>query len=113
MLAAARPWHYTLKQIGGRFGSSVLCYFLFLKSLLLFNAISFLILVVFVVAMQAAYPPDVANPQPFTGLELLTGAVSTASTPGPGAAPSLGTSSSSLYLYQRDVLVPAFIQLGL
>ncbi|XP_064006881.1 transmembrane channel-like protein 6 isoform X2 [Pogoniulus pusillus] len=74
LLAAARPWHYTLKQIGGRFGSSVLCYFLFLKSLLLFNTISFLILVVFVVAMQAAYPPDLANAQPFTGLELLTGA---------------------------------------
>ncbi|XP_054026650.1 transmembrane channel-like protein 6 isoform X1 [Dryobates pubescens] len=74
LLAAAQPWHYTLKQIGGRFGSSVLSYFLFLKNLLMFNIISFLILTVFVVAMQAAYPPASANPQPFTGLELLTGA---------------------------------------
>ncbi|GAB0197564.1 transmembrane channel-like protein 6 [Grus japonensis] len=73
VLPAAQPWHYALKQIGGRFGSSVLSYFLFLKTLLMFN-ISFLILLVFVVALQAAYPPASANPQPFTGLELLTGA---------------------------------------
>ncbi|KAM6317329.1 transmembrane channel-like protein 6 [Podargus strigoides] len=74
LLAAAQPWHYTLKQIGGRFGSSVLSYFLFLKTLLMFNISLVLILVVFVVAPQAAYPPASASPQPFTGLELLTGA---------------------------------------
>ncbi|NXJ83961.1 TMC6 protein, partial [Trogon melanurus] len=74
LLAAAQPWHYALKQIGGRFGSSVLSYFLFLKTLLVFNVISFLILLVFVVALQAAYPPVSASPPPFTGLELLTGA---------------------------------------
>ncbi|XP_042658593.1 transmembrane channel-like protein 6 isoform X2 [Tyto alba] len=74
LLPAAQPWHYALKQISGRFGSSVLSYFLFLKTLLMFNIISFLILLVFVVALQAAYPPASANPQPFTGLELLTGA---------------------------------------
>ncbi|NXH15449.1 TMC6 protein, partial [Bucco capensis] len=74
LLAAVQPWHYALKQIGGRFGSSVLSYFLFLKTLLMFNIFSFLILVVFVVALQAAYPPTSASPQPFTGLELLTGA---------------------------------------
>lgn len=80
LLAATQPWHYALKQIGGRFGSSVLSYFLFLKTLLMFNIFSFLILLVFVVALQAAYPPALASPRPFTGLELLTGAVSTAST---------------------------------
>ncbi|KAM6050546.1 transmembrane channel-like protein 6 isoform 1-T3 [Chlamydotis macqueenii] len=74
LLPAAQPWHYALKQIGSRFGSSVLSYFLFLKTLLMFNIISFLILLVFVVALQAAYPPAPASPQPFTGLELLTGA---------------------------------------
>ncbi|XP_074703354.1 transmembrane channel-like protein 6 isoform X2 [Strix aluco] len=67
------PWHDALKEIGGRFGSSVLSYFVFLKTLLVFNIISFLILV-FVVALQAAYPPASAGPQRFTGLELLTGA---------------------------------------
>ncbi|KAM6245489.1 transmembrane channel-like protein 6 [Porphyrio hochstetteri] len=72
-LPAMQPWHYALKQIGGRFGSSVLSYFLFLKMLLMFN-VSFLLLLLFVVAPQAVYPPASANPQPFTGLELLTGA---------------------------------------
>ncbi|XP_064890267.1 transmembrane channel-like protein 6 isoform X1 [Columba livia] len=72
LLPAAELWHYSLKQIGGRFGSSVLSYFLFLKTLLMFN-ISFLILLVFVVALQAAYPPASPSPAPFTGLELLTG----------------------------------------
>ncbi|XP_055553242.1 transmembrane channel-like protein 6 isoform X6 [Falco cherrug] len=74
LLAAVQPWRYALKQISGRFGSSVLSYFLFLKTLLMFNIISFLILLVFVVALQAAYPPASASPQPFTSLELLTGA---------------------------------------
>ncbi|NXG60372.1 TMC6 protein, partial [Hemiprocne comata] len=74
LLLAVQPWHYSLKQIGSRFGSSVLSYFLFLKTLLMFNIFSFLILLVFVVALQAAYPPASASPQPFTGLELLTGA---------------------------------------
>ncbi|NWU66662.1 TMC6 protein, partial [Pterocles burchelli] len=74
LLPAVQPWHYALKQIGGRFGSSVLSYFLFLKTLLMFNIVSFLILLVFVVAMQAAYPPPSAGARPFTSLELLTGA---------------------------------------
>ncbi|XP_053939081.1 transmembrane channel-like protein 6 [Cuculus canorus] len=74
MLPAVQPWHYALKQISGRFGSSVLSYFLFLKMLLMFNIFSFLIILIFVVALQAAYPPASASPQPFTGLELLTGA---------------------------------------
>uniref|UniRef100_A0A8C3J170 Transmembrane channel-like protein n=1 Tax=Calidris pygmaea TaxID=425635 RepID=A0A8C3J170_9CHAR len=74
LLAAAQPWHYALKQIGGRFGSSVLSYFVFLKTLLIFNIFSLLILLVFVVAPQAVYPPPSASPRPFTGLELLTGA---------------------------------------
>ncbi|NXM68221.1 TMC6 protein, partial [Serilophus lunatus] len=73
LLRAAQPWHYALKQISGRFGSSILSYFLFLKTLLMFNFFSFLILLAFVVALQAAYPPTSASPPPFTGLELLTG----------------------------------------
>ncbi|XP_069848990.1 transmembrane channel-like protein 6 isoform X1 [Dipodomys merriami] len=72
-----RPWHYALKQIGGQFGSSVLSYFLFLKTLLAFNALLLLPLLAFIVGVQAAFPP--APPDPprpaasFTGLELLTG----------------------------------------
>ncbi|NXS14386.1 TMC6 protein, partial [Neodrepanis coruscans] len=74
LLRTAQPWHYALKQISGRFGSSILSYFLFLKTLLVFNFSSFLILLAFVVALQAAYPTTSASPPPFTGLELLTGA---------------------------------------
>ncbi|XP_033374563.1 transmembrane channel-like protein 6 isoform X3 [Parus major] len=74
LLRTAQPWHYALKQIGRRFGSSVLCYFLFLKTLLMLNFFSFFILLAFVVVMQAVYPPASVGPQPFTGLELLTGA---------------------------------------
>uniref|UniRef100_A0A8C3QXK7 Transmembrane channel-like protein n=1 Tax=Cyanoderma ruficeps TaxID=181631 RepID=A0A8C3QXK7_9PASS len=74
LLRAAQPWHYALKQIGGRFGSSVLSYFLFLKTLLMLNFLSFFILLVFVVVLQAVYPPASVSPPPFTGLELLTGA---------------------------------------
>ncbi|XP_066056714.1 transmembrane channel-like protein 6 isoform X2 [Chamaea fasciata] len=74
MLRAAQPWHYALKQIGGRFGSSVLSYFLFLKTLLMLNFFSFFILLAFVVVLQAVYPPASVSRPPFTGLELLTGA---------------------------------------
>ncbi|NWZ16373.1 TMC6 protein, partial [Agelaius phoeniceus] len=74
LLRAAQPGHYALKQIGGRFGSSVLSYFLFLKTLLMLNFFSFFILLAFVVVLQAVYPAASVSPQPFTGLELLTGA---------------------------------------
>ncbi|XP_021096838.1 transmembrane channel-like protein 6 isoform X10 [Heterocephalus glaber] len=72
-LHALRPWRYALKQIGGQFGSSVLSYFLFLKTLLAFNMLLLLPLVAFLVAVQAAFTPE-AHPAPTcTGLELLTG----------------------------------------
>lgn len=73
-LYAARPWRYALKQIGGQFGSSVLSYFLFLKTLLAFNTLMLLPLLAFLVGVQAAFPPDPSGPVPaFSGLELLTG----------------------------------------
>ncbi|XP_059720174.1 transmembrane channel-like protein 6 isoform X2 [Haemorhous mexicanus] len=74
LLRAAQPGHYALKQIGGRFGSSVLSYFLFLKTLFMLNFFSFFILLAFVVVVQAVYPTASVSPQPFTGVELLTGA---------------------------------------
>nr|XP_020014422.1 transmembrane channel-like protein 6 [Castor canadensis] len=73
-LYARWPWHYALKQIGGQFGSSVLSYFLFLKTLLAFNVLLLLPLLAFLVGVQAAFPPTPLGPAPtFTGLELLTG----------------------------------------
>ncbi|XP_053067711.1 transmembrane channel-like protein 6 isoform X2 [Acinonyx jubatus] len=74
-LHGLKPWRYALKRIGGQFGSSVLSYFLFLKTLLAFNALLLLPVLAFVVGVQAAFPPP-ASPGPvpaFTGLELLTG----------------------------------------
>lgn len=73
-LYAARPWRYALKQIGSQFGSSVLSYFIFLKTLLAFNALMLLPLLGFLVGVQAAFPPDPPDPVPVcSGLELLTG----------------------------------------
>lgn len=75
-LQALAPWHYALKRIGGQFGSSVLSYFLFLKTLLAFNALLLLPLLAFLVGVQTAFPPAPRGPAPaFTGLELLTGGV--------------------------------------
>lgn len=76
VLHTLQPWHYSLKQISGRFGSSILSYFLFLKTLLMFNLLLFLLLLIFVIAIQAAYPSATLNSEAFTGLEPLTGAVS-------------------------------------
>ncbi|XP_055971726.1 transmembrane channel-like protein 6 [Sorex fumeus] len=71
---ARAPWRYALKRIGAQFGSSALCYFVFLKMLLRFNALLLLPLLAFVVGVQAACPPRAPGPPPaFTGLELLTG----------------------------------------
>uniref|UniRef100_A0A8D1BYA5 Transmembrane channel-like protein n=1 Tax=Sus scrofa TaxID=9823 RepID=A0A8D1BYA5_PIG len=73
-LQALKPWHYALKRIGGQFGSSVLSYFLFLKTLLAFNTLLMLLLLAFIVGVQAAFPPTPMGSVPaFTGLELLTG----------------------------------------
>ncbi|XP_032471976.1 transmembrane channel-like protein 6 isoform X10 [Phocoena sinus] len=73
-LQALMPWHYALKRIGGQFGSSVLSYFLFLKTLLAFNTLLLLPLLAFIVAVQAAFPPAPSGSAPaFRGLELLTG----------------------------------------
>ncbi|KAM8945680.1 transmembrane channel-like protein 6 [Pelodytes ibericus] len=73
-LYSLRLWHKALKQIGGRFGSSVLSYFLFLKTLLLFNIFMCCLCILFIVTPQAVYPQIVTNSRLFIGLELLTGA---------------------------------------
>ncbi|XP_044156137.1 transmembrane channel-like protein 6 [Bufo gargarizans] len=73
-LYALRPWHAALKQIGGRFGSSVLSYFLFLKTLLGFNLFMSLLCLLFIVTPQAVHPHGSPNVRTFTSLELLTGA---------------------------------------
>ncbi|KAI9533887.1 hypothetical protein NQZ68_018255 [Dissostichus eleginoides] len=68
-------WQVPLKRVSGRFGSGVLSYFLFLKTLLFFNVFLFLVTGAFMVLPQALHPPAPSAGRPsFTGLELLTGA---------------------------------------
>ncbi|XP_050962623.1 transmembrane channel-like protein 5 [Labeo rohita] len=76
-LASARQyliiWHDTLKDIGGRFGTSVLSYFLFLKWLLKFNLFSLIINFCFITIPQIVHAPNISSVTGFRGLELLTG----------------------------------------
>lgn len=76
-LASARQhlvvWQDTLKEIGGRFGTSVLSYFLFLKWLLKFNLFSLLINFCFITIPQIVHAPNTSSVTEFRGLELLTG----------------------------------------
>ncbi|CAN9509916.1 unnamed protein product [Ophioblennius macclurei] len=76
-LHSLQLWQLLLKRVGGRFGSGVLSYFVFLRMLLFFNLFLFLVTGAFMVLPQAVHPPDPAPSaanRSFAGLELLTGA---------------------------------------
>ncbi|XP_059197470.1 transmembrane channel-like protein 5 [Centropristis striata] len=69
-------WQGIMKEIGGRFGTGVLTYFLFLKWLLMFNIFSFLVNFGFITIPLLVYDhsPNIPQNVSFRGLELLTGA---------------------------------------
>ncbi|XP_055365678.1 transmembrane channel-like protein 5 isoform X2 [Betta splendens] len=72
---ALELWQGTMKEISGRFGTSVLTYFVFLKWLLMFNVLSFLINFGFITVPLLVYDPSPNIPPnvSFRGLEILTG----------------------------------------
>lgn len=85
LLHTTSLWQKTLKVIGGKFGTSVLSYFNFLRWLLKFNIFSFVVNLGFLVIPQLTVAQK--NTLQFTGLEFFTGAVSPLF-PGPQVTPA-------------------------
>uniref|UniRef100_G1NYX2 Transmembrane channel-like protein n=1 Tax=Myotis lucifugus TaxID=59463 RepID=G1NYX2_MYOLU len=72
LLNSISLWQKTLKIIGGKFGTSVLSYFNFLRWLLKFNIFSFIVTFSFITIPQFTVGGN--NALQFTGLEFFTGA---------------------------------------
>ena len=78
-------WKASMKTIEGNFGMGVMSYFLFLKWLFLFNIPTFLLIFFFIVIPQLLFDSNkeknsssyTASDASFTGIELLSGGVST------------------------------------
>ncbi|XP_076879668.1 transmembrane channel-like protein 6b [Brachyhypopomus gauderio] len=74
-ISALQLWQTALKRVSGRFGTGVLSYFVFLRTLLFFNVFLLLVTGVFVVVPQAVQAPVLNETSTVHfGLELLTGA---------------------------------------
>ncbi|XP_075999371.1 transmembrane channel-like protein 6 isoform X4 [Genypterus blacodes] len=124
LLAALQLWKSPMKRLSARFGTGVLSYFLFLRTLLLFNLLLFIINGWFLIFPQVVLPPPhKSSYDAFSGLELLTGTgylsesvmfygyytntISTCQPPGCGASGMLQYSIPVAYFC--TICIPFFI----